>query len=259
MTPHIRFALPTEHETLVHIWAACFGDPEDMVREFLTQFQPCMQSLLLEVDGQAAGALHLLHIAQLVSGDVVQPCPYIYAFGILPAFQGHGYGRQLASAAAHFSPPCALVPANGGLFTFYESAGFHTAFSICERIFPRTTCLPRPCAPDVYAQRREQYLRTLPHLRFSPVALRYAASLFQAGGGGFLCVDNAIAAVECTNGQPYIKELLGPDAAELAGGIAGHYGLPFCKARLPGGEQPFGMLAPSAPALQGAYFGFAFD
>jgi ribosomal protein S18 acetylase RimI-like enzyme len=87
-TLRLQPAAADDVELLTWLQAAAFGDPEDKVRSQVTQGlrQPERQYLLGLLDDRPVGMLRLGRYQQ--EADIT-------AFGVLPQYQGRGYGRQM--------------------------------------------------------------------------------------------------------------------------------------------------------------------
>ena len=92
-----REASAEEVEAIVRIMAAAFGDPEEMVRRFVER--SCLEAnqrfyiATVDMGEEGAKPVGTLRVSRH------DPEVYITAFGILPAYQGRGFGRQMLGDA----------------------------------------------------------------------------------------------------------------------------------------------------------------
>lgn len=84
----IRVAAPADTDAVVRVIATAFGDDETQVYRRVTgEMSDASQPFYLALqDGQPAGALKVYHM-----GDETG----IYAFGVLPEYQGRGLGKRI--------------------------------------------------------------------------------------------------------------------------------------------------------------------
>ncbi|MBV9789055.1 MAG: GNAT family N-acetyltransferase [Chloroflexi bacterium] len=87
-TLRLQPATADDIELVAHIQATAFGDPEDEVRPYVIKrfHQPERQYLIGLLDDQPVGILRLGRYQH--EADIT-------AFGVLPEYQGRGYGRQM--------------------------------------------------------------------------------------------------------------------------------------------------------------------
>ena len=160
---------------------------------------------------------------------------YVYGIAAFERCRGRGIGSALIRAAlAHLDRlgygQVLLVPAEEGLFGYYERFGFRPVSSICEETIPAGTPLPlRKLSPCEYAALRRS------HLPPNGVIQEGAALELLEGYADFYATENALCAV---SGR-LVWELLG-DKRDAAG-ILGALGIPEAIVRTPGGDKPFAM------------------
>lgn len=184
---------------IVSLWTEAFGDGEKDVLDFFAAFS-CCRSYVTESGGQIAAMVHAL--PQTLSPAV--PAAYLYAVATRRAFRGRGLCRALMAFAERDLREqgtccCALSPAEPGLFDYYGTMGYETAF------FRRHTAFPggREITPEDYLLRREALL-TGPHMVCDSQTLDYAARCY---GLRFYETETGIAAA----GERYTAEVLPQD------------------------------------------------
>lgn len=111
-------------ETLIHIQATAFGDPEEEVRPFVRQsLQDTNRRYYIgTLNGSPIGIIRL---------SVYEPAADITAFGVLPEYRGRGYGRQMLLgsidillAEGHDPIQIEVVTENQNALGLYRSCGF---------------------------------------------------------------------------------------------------------------------------------------
>ena len=174
---------------------------------------------------------------------------YLYGIATFEAQRGKGIGSRLIQAALkHLEQDydaALLVPAEEGLFGYYERFGFRPVSSICEETIPAGTPLPlRKLSLFEYAALRRS------HLPPNGVLQEGAALELLEGYADFYATENAL----CTVSGRLVWELLG-DKRDAAG-ILGALGIPEAIVRTPGSGKPFAMGI-GLEAL--VHFGLALD
>ena len=138
-----------------------------------------------------------------------------------------------------------LVPAEDGLFGYYERFGFSAVSTICqETVLPGAPLPLRKLSTGEYAALRRKLLPP------NGVIQEGAALELLDGYADFYATENALCAVS----GKLVWELLG-DKRD-APGILGALGIPEATVRTPGGDIPFAMaIGAEAPI----YLGLALD
>ncbi len=283
----IRFAAPADHPRLKALWAEVFGDAPADVEAFFTLRHKDESMLVDERNGTVAGMLTMLAFTLRTGGGEQLPARYVYAVATTPEARGQGIATGLMEAAhAHMArlgvAASVLVPANGGLFAFYEKRGYETAFALDEITLPADALPPfprkgtsAPCAPEAYARIRDAAFPTSAlYAMWDEPAVSYAMRTFaQAGGvtevaweGGGGC-----AAWEKTEGGVLVRELALTQGDPLSALAVLHgqlravsYRVRLMRGTVPGApERLFGMirwLAPKPELTGGApYLSLALD
>ena len=91
----IRRAAPADLPSLTRLWQTAFGDPPELIARFYRRFPPETAAWVVEADGRAVTAAHLLEGRLHMADGSVLPCAYVYAVSTDPACQGNGYASAL--------------------------------------------------------------------------------------------------------------------------------------------------------------------
>lgn len=242
------------------LWMTCFGDEENYVNRFFSQFQD--GAVLLE-DDQLCSMVLCLAVSYVQPDGNAQKGAYLYAVCTQPPYRGRGYSRAVMSCAEQLlkAEGCDfafLRPADDGLAAMYQKFGYHMTLTNAEtqiKAKPQRCTKIQPLSASAYLQMRRQLLSDS-YIDWPLSAIRYAAQL-----GDLLRLEQdgqlAIAAVERYEDKLFIKEYLG--AETLAGAIPTYYGVASasCRSR---GDTPFAMTkALTDKPLPCGYPGFVFD
>jgi len=280
----LRLWHPGDEDALRRVWKAGFGDSDTFIGEFFARFLKPGACLLAEADGKTVSAMYILE------GPVLRPYPglelasaYTYALATLPSYRGRGIGAAVyraccASALSGGADAACVLPAEKGLYSFYEAAVKNrTASAVREVHYTREgllTVRPNLCVrigAIEYAGRREALLAGRPHGVMPEDFYKWQQTLFGLSGGGFFAVGGGVAAAETDGSICYVREFLDPGGytAEAAAAIAA-----FCPAmdyivraplffNGPGETRRFVLGAlkqePDQPYPGDLWWGFAFD
>lgn len=182
-----RLAQQSDFSGITALWQEAFGDTEVEIRQFFAAFPHC-RSYVTQVQGKIVSMVHALPQELVPAG----PAAYLYAVATARTHRGRGLCRSLMAFAEQdlkrrgFSC-CVLAPAEPGLFAYYETLGYETAFYRQRTPFPGGRCID----PEDYLARREQLLTGM-HMRYDHSTLRYAARCY---GLRFYATHTGIAAV----------------------------------------------------------------
>ena len=243
MTIEFRQPQPGEEPRLRALFTEAFGDPAFTELFFRTGYAP--NRCLAAFDGELLAALHWFDCTL-----DQKKAAYLYGIAAFEAQRGKGVGSALIRAAIdHLTGQgyevIALVPAEPGLFGYYERFGFRTAGTISEQLVRAGTPLPiRKLSTEEYAARR----RT--HLPEHALIQEGACLDLLAGYANFYATEHAVAAVTDST----VWELLG-DPSDAPGLLAALH-IPGATVRTPGNGRPFAM---SIGAEQPIYLGLALD
>lgn len=198
----------------------------------------------LAAEGQVLAALHWFDCS--LDG---RKAAYVYGIAAFEHCRGQGIGSALIRAAmAHLRQSydaILLVPAEEGLFGYYERFGFSTVSTICqETILPGAPLPLRRLSISQYAALRRKLLPQ------GGVIQEGAALKLLEGYADFYATQNALCAVS----GGLVWELLG-DKRD-APGILGALGIPEATVRTPGEGIPFAM---GLGLDESVHFGLALD
>lgn len=243
MTIELRPPHSGEEASLRALFTQAFGDEAFTELFFRTAYAP--QRCRVASDGTVLAALYWF--ACTLDGRQIA---YLYAIATGPAHRGRGIGsRLIENTLAHLKTlgyaAAMLVPAEPGLFPFYEKLGFATVSTICEETVTAAPPIPvRKLAAREYAQLRRAYLPKNSVLQEGPCLDLLAGYADFYEGAGALCA---------VSGQ-MVWELLGSPTA--APGILGALQIPAAAVRTPGAGRPFAM---AHGLTEPVYFGLALD
>ncbi|MBQ7098413.1 MAG: GNAT family N-acetyltransferase [Oscillospiraceae bacterium] len=242
MTIEFRPPRRGEEPQLRALFTEAFGDAWFTELFFRLGYSP--DRCFLAAEGQVLAALHWFDCD--LHG---RRCAYVYGIAAFEHCRGRGIGSALIRAAmAHLQKSyeaILLVPAEEGLFGYYERFGFSTVSTICqETVLPGAPLPLRKLSIGEYATLRRALLPT------NGVIQEGAALELLEGYADFYATQNTLCAV---SGR-LVWELLG-DKGD-APGILGALGISEATVRTPGGDIPFAMaIGAEAPI----YLGLALD
>lgn len=279
----IRHPRPEEWGEAEELWSFAFGDGPALQARFYELCAPEGPLTLLE-DGELRSMLVLPEVS-LRLGDSWEPvrAGYVYALATRLGHGGRGWASALLNCAAALAKgrrlDCLLtVPAQPGLFGFFEKNGFVPGFYLREEIVqPAPAPAPAvPIGPAEYNDLREELLAFQTHVVYSWGQIAFQQELCglcgRPGSGLYrleLAHGPGCAAVESLK-QPLVKELLcaRTDEARGAAVCAALCGAP-ARVRVPAGAEdgrPFGAvrwLSGKGPSRWQAHpegwLGLAFD
>ena len=242
MTIEFRPPRVGEEPQLRALFTEAFGDAWFTELFFRLGYSP--DRCFLAAEGQVLAALHWFDCD--LHG---KRCAYVYGIATFEHCRGRGIGSALIRAAmAHLQKSyeaILLVPAEEGLFGYYERFGFSTVSTICQETVLSGAPLPlRKLSIGEYAALRRV------HLPPNGVIQEGAALELLEGYADFYATENALCAVS----GGLVWELLG-DKRD-APGIVGALGIPEATVRTPGGSIPFAMAIGLVAPI---YLGLALD
>ena len=268
---HIRRATAADLPALTRLWQIAFGDPPELIGTFYNRFPPETAAWVVETNGQAVTAAHLLdgrlHTAD---GDTL-PCAYVYAVSTNPTQQGHGYAstlmRHFAADADASGSVLYTLPAEASLYVWYRSvmgttqtacgAWLHISRQTAEE---PTLIVTQINAPE-YAALREQALRGRTHVELSAALLAFQADLCAMCGGALVRIGSGCAVVERDGDRLLIKELLGTNVHTACQALLTAFHAQEAQLCIQdaGGTQPLAAYRPFAYTESGAYWGLYLD
>lgn len=242
MTIEFRPPRVGEEPQLQALFTEAFGDARFTELFFQRGYSP--NRCFLAAERQVLAALHWfdcdLHGRRFA---------YVYGIAAFESCRGQGIGSALIRAAIEHLrqsyEAILLVPAEDGLFGYYERFGFSAVSTICqETVLPGAPLPLRKLSTSEYAALRRKLLPP------NGVIQEGAALELLDGYADFYATENALCAV---SGR-LIWELLG-DKRD-APGILGALDIPEATVRTPGTDRPFAMaIGAEAPV----YLGLALD
>lgn len=277
----IRPWRPEDRPALRALWQTAFGDGADYIDGFFARFPAPGGCVTADVGGKAVSAMYILGDVTVHTGrHTALTAGYTYALATLPEYRGRGIGgavyRAAVSAALEKADAACVLPAEAGLYPFYESAGAAPVSYVREARLSRgemTAAAPvraYRADPWQYANMREALLRGLPHAEF-PEAFY---DQMEAGGTEFFLLENgggaAMDAPE--DGVCRVTEFLDPGGDGCEKSLAALAGWRDAEAYIvrspvfsdgPGEIRPFALAvwkdAPSAPLPDDLWWGFGLE
>lgn len=274
----IHHAREGERGAAEALWTEVFGDGPDFQRAFYRLCAPQGPLVLME-DGELRSMLSLPELALVLGDGKKLRAGYVYAVATRPDCRGQGWASMLIETAAGLAwdrgLDCLLtVPAEEGLFKFYQKHGFQPGFPLRELAAEPAPAPVAELSPADYAALREELLAGRTHTAYTAEQLAFQRAMCPEPGSGLYRLELAhgpgCAAVENWDGEAVVKELLcAPgDEEQGAAACAALCGGPV-KARAPAGPMdgtPFGAIRwrSGAPASIRAgagegWLGLAFD
>lgn len=130
----MEFSLANKFDTAAirEIWHDCFQDPYPYIDFFLEKRYNLNHCYVCRVSGKVVSMLHALPCKILIEGQH-QTCWYLYAVATREEYRNRGMVRNLTDFVIQqgekqgISYFC-LLPANSGLYHFYEKLNFRTFF-----------------------------------------------------------------------------------------------------------------------------------
>ena len=243
---------------LSKLWQQCFGDPYSYISGFWAASFEHIQVYMAQ-DGNAPVAMACVLPTQLIDEEgESHSCGYVYAVCTAPQHRGKGLCKALME---HIHRSCgfqyaALVPAEEGLFSFYEKLGYETVFYNREyTVEPKKGAKIRTASPEVYRSIRELQLYDN-FLSYDEYYLPNGGSLYRIE-----TEDGLYCACAYEEGKELrIRELL-PDSPQAAAALCAYLDCKKADVRTIGEERPFGMLKSlkGKPCIQTGYLGLALD
>lgn len=264
-------ARPGMERGLKRLWQACFHEPDRPVDFYLRNAYRPENCLVYLHGGKLVSAVHLLP-CRILTEEGPAPAHYIYAAATLPEYRGHGFMASLLAYAALYGAGrgqrySAVLPAEPGLYSLYEKAGYQPYFRLSVQEIP-ADLLRGEAAPAARGRRlagfpalclaRDRSLAGRPgSVLWDAAAFFYAAGSSRLYGGKLLAagwgraLSYAMASAE--GGACTVTEWTAAPAArrELLGLLLRELPAKTYRFRLPEGSP---LVLPGHPA-EGAVFG----
>ena len=264
----IQFAEQSMRPALAAMWRACFGDGNEYVDLYFSNFDITRHTLVFMDGDHPASMLSLLPMTVVTRAGIL-PARYIYAVATLPSYQGRGLStkllegahRQMQQAGVKLS---VLVPASPELYNFYGERGFRTEFYMGTAEVPAGQIPPYKgsfaiaeagCAEFMEIRERAFGGRTM-FVRWDGEALAYRLTETAFAGGETLLLSTqegrAVAVCHPQREGVLVKELAldGMTIPTALGVLQNKYHAPEYRLRLPMDQQcPYPLRqAPSGAA-----------
>lgn len=218
----LRLWQPEDKPELKALWELAFGDDGEYIDTFFRSFLKEDSCVVAECDDKVVSAMYIL------GNNTLWPyrknrltAGYTYALATLPEYRGRGIGKAVYQAAAEKALEkhdiAAVLPAEEGLYPFYESANGAKALSIRREAIIKAEDLKDVKVINAaripafhYFGIRESILRGMPHVTFSEEMIDFMEDYMEEHGDFFM-TEEGIAMVEPGDGTCRITELLCPD------------------------------------------------
>lgn len=193
----IRVASHKDIPELKRLFTICFGDTDEFLNLFFTEYFKTTTGMVTIRDGRIAAMLFLCPASMKVNGGR-QPVYYVYACGTLPEYRRQGLMDQLLQVACAYSKQqgawgLILVPASDELVCYYGKLGFEP-FSCYEEqrmtplAFDEELLLLEACelsAQQIATIRNKQFNAEF-QVRWNRKHVAFSIALLQQQGGGSL-------------------------------------------------------------------------
>ena len=160
-------------EMLAALWASSFGDPEPLIRNFLTVVASDENTVVYREDGRVVSCAFLIPAVLHVGKDAFRAC-YFYAAATLPDESRQVYMEQVIRFSRSLCEErgidfMVLVPTNNDLYQYFSRFGFRANFylkttemtreqltALAEKVSPGEE---EPAAPVAFAPTEMQAIR----------------------------------------------------------------------------------------------------
>jgi ribosomal protein S18 acetylase RimI-like enzyme len=214
----IRAAVEGDRQSIFSIWKTCFGDNDAYIDFFLDKLFAPERCLIYTSGGEAAAMLHLLPMIYN-GGDKPADAQYIYAAATMPEYRRRGIMGELIdfAAARGADNGCVftvLMPANEGLYDYYQKCGFSTAFYVKRAQMGRGE-LEKLAAGAPAVNSKQPVIGDIFRLRtayFKPAVLwgfemfEYIAAEWRFSGGEIFAWAGGFSFLKRTSDALFIKE-----------------------------------------------------
>ncbi len=220
----ILFSRLGDEKSLKSLWRTVFGDGDEYIDAFFRRLYFPGSAVVAASEDDIASAMYMIPAKALMAVGKSLSCCYLYALATLPEYRGRGLGAlvldEITKAAFSRGFDCVcLSPAEESLFAYYEKLGFSACFGFEEKAFKTDEIITPPCAlksaeVTEYEAVRENLLKEIPHLEYSPEALLHQKKLcLDSGGDLWVFEGGCMSAERSYSGDVIIKELLCRDAS----------------------------------------------
>ncbi|MDD2189784.1 MAG: GNAT family N-acetyltransferase [Eubacteriales bacterium] len=291
----IRKAYKDDLESLKEIWKLCFEDEDSYIDFYFSNRDWTSEMAVLLLDGSIISMLTMIPVDLIEGNGRKIRSSMFYAIATHPQYRKRGLADTLMEWSSRYLlsddiPVTVLVPAEPGLFDFYDGRGYKTACFIREEVLTRTLiekfsysnqqeCRLYPAEPDRYNRIRKKLLAGFPYIDYREAEILYqkkASQLFSADIYTIIAgKEEGCAIVERTEEKVFIKEILIPRGylisavKEISKLMPAQYyilrtpSFTFAYEGMGGSIRPFGMLKSSGRVTdihaRDIYLGIAFD
>lgn len=241
-----RIATNNDKNNLKKIYNICFPNEENYCDRFFNTVWDCKNTLVYEINNEVVSMLQMLPIT-LTNQKEEYSCYYIYAAATLPQFEGKGIMSELLNFSFEINANkdfAILIAQNSSLFNFYEKFGFKKNFTVNKQ--------------TIYAKNNNINLElTEDYSLICNIANKNLSNIFhnkrteQELQNNIICSEseiyiykNSYCIFEQSGNFSRITEAIGPEVLQLSEQVLYNKNIPFCKATLPFGNTPFGMVKP---------------
>lgn len=240
---------------LKKLWKESFGDTDDTINIFFKTAFSTKRCMCFYADGNIVASLYWFNCTL-----ADKPIAYIYAISTAKAYRGQGICHKLMEYThsyllSHGYVGAVLVPADDGLFKFYESMGYTVCSSIGQIFCEASSSAAeiREIDKHEYAYLRRQFLPRSGVVQEGE-NLDYLSALAQ-----FYAGDDFLVAVVTEDDALNGIELLGNTSR--AAHITNAFKCKKGRFRIMGDEHPFAMYKPLDNSKREipSYFGLSFD
>ena len=212
----IRFYRDSDSEEIVLLWQDAFGDGRKSVEDFLNRFGENV--LVYEFDEKPVSMLTALPVE--IDGKKGR---YVYAVATAKEYRKRGFSSRLIDYLKEYillkgESFLVLLPANGGLFGFYEKIGFTElccAQDIVTSYENANDCEVEIIGAAEYLRLRDRFFGGKGYVKWDEEMLSYMKNIY---GGYFVRIKRDEKIIGCSfcylkKDSVIAQELLGEDNA----------------------------------------------
>ncbi|CAB1249596.1 protein of unknown function [Ruminococcaceae bacterium BL-4] len=281
----IRFADWSMLKDLIFLWQIAFQEEKRAAKFYFTNFFHPEECLVVVEEGKLVSMLQMLPGGISLRNDQKVSAQYVFACATLPEYRGRGLMKQLLSKAEQVGFErgdwySVILPANEGLYHFYELSGYSTCFKVGKADFSYEELkkisdgfLPQNNLPDIpkLNEVRNHILREVPgSMLWNKQGFWRAVRFGEIYGSHLIAQKNAYALAYMENDDCQISELMSSqsDFPQLMASVLAKMPAKTYHLRMPIGplsqlEIPFGMgkalKEKTLSEVEGGYLGLAMD
>ena len=211
---------------LEQLWMDVFGDSPELIEAFFDVFPPMVYGWIVCDWPEILTSAYLLHGNLMLRDGEITPAAYVYAVATPEVHRGKGYAGLLMRHFANLAKERSLLlythPAEDSLYSWYKKTMLAAPTGGAEQTLIRRTesaaQLPQlsRLTAEQYGVLRERNLQARQHVVLSDSFLRLQEHFLHDNGGGFFAAGNCCVAIDRTEHNILIKELLGPEAEKTS-------------------------------------------